>query len=268
MAPSTTQKRNSAARRARPATPTRAAKKVATKGATKAAKAALPSASPARSRKSATNGLAKATAKQALRMAVRKSAQSGARLVRQTADQAAIAGRNAIEAGANHRFLPIQLSIDVAVPPHIAWQEWLVFGSLPEGIHRIEHVERDGDGLLGRGPRGMDWEAEITDERQDESFAWRSIEGSDCAGLVTFHQLSDRLTRIELDLDVVPTKPSEAMTLALHVAHRRAEADLRRFKAHVEFINPDAYDSNGHQNGRNSTDPEKTNSEGTAEDDQ
>src|SRR5581483_9539422 len=60
---------------------------------------------------------------------------------------------------------------------------------------------------------------------------------------------SERLTRIELDLDVVPTNPSEAMTLALHVAHRRAEADLRRFKAHVEFISPDAYQENGHGNG-------------------
>jgi uncharacterized membrane protein len=76
---------------------------------------------------------------------------------------------------------------------------------------------------------------------KDESFAWLSVEGTDVAGLATFHQLSDRLTRIELDLDVVPTNPSEAMMLALHVAHRRAEADLRRFKAHVETLDPDEY---------------------------
>jgi uncharacterized membrane protein len=89
----------------------------------------------------------------------------------------------------------------------------------------------------------VDWEAEIKDEREDESFAWLSVEGTDVAGLATFHQLSERLTRIELDLDVVPTNPSEAMMLALHLAHRRAEADLRRFKAHVEFINPDVYEN-------------------------
>jgi uncharacterized membrane protein len=122
---------------------------------------------------------------------------------------------------------------------------------LPEGVHRIVDVERDGDSLVGRtaGPREVDWEAEIKDEREDESFAWLSVEGTDVAGLATFHQLSERLTRIELDLDVVPTNPTEAMTLALHLAHRRAEADLRRFKAHVEFISPDAYEEQSHRNG-------------------
>src|SRR5205085_571680 len=108
---------------------------------------------------------------------------------------------------------------------------------------------------LGRtaGPRGVDWEAEIKDEREDESFAWRSVAGTDVAGLATFHQLSERLTRIELDLDVVPTNPTEALAMALHLAHRRAEADLRRFKAHVEFISPDAYeerDGSGNGDGR------------------
>jgi uncharacterized membrane protein len=136
--------------------------------------------------------------------------------------------------------------------------QWLSWGSLPEGVRRIVDVERDGDVLIGHtaGPRGVDWEAEMKDEREDESFAWLSVSGTDVAGLATFHRLSDRLTRIELDLDVVPTNPSEALTMALHLAHHHAEADLRRFKAHVEFISPDAYeesthqDSNGQGNGR------------------
>jgi uncharacterized membrane protein len=197
------------------------------------------------------NGIARTVAKKAAKSVVRKTAEMGANAVRRAADRAAVAGRSAVEAGTN-RLVPIQLSIDVAVPIHVAWEEWRSYGCLPEGVHRIVDVERDGDSLIGHtaGPREVDWEAEIKDEREDESFAWRSVEGTDVAGLATFHQLSERLTRIELDLDVVPTNPSEAMTLALHVAHRRAEADLRRFKAHVEFISPDAYeDNNGSGNG-------------------
>ena len=54
---------------------------------------------------------------------------------------------------------------------------------------------------------------------------------------------SDRLTRIELDLDVLPTNPAEGASMALGIGRRRAEAELRRFKAHVEFINPDVYES-------------------------
>jgi len=143
------------------------------------------------------------------------------------------------------RRLPIQLSIDIAVPVEVAWDEWMTLDSLPEGMHRVEEIERDGDDILvGRlsGVKVDDyWEAEILDERQDESFAWRSSDGSDCAGLITFHALAERLTRVELELDVVPSRIGEAAGLALHLADRRAEHDLRAFKARVEKMSPDDY---------------------------
>jgi uncharacterized membrane protein len=143
------------------------------------------------------------------------------------------------------RRIPIQLSIDIAVPVPVAWDEWMTFESLPEGMHRVEEIERDGDDVLvGRlsGVKVDDyWEAEILDERQDQSFAWRSSGGSDCAGLITFHSLADRLTRVELELDVIPTRMGEAAGLALHLADRRAERELRAFKARVETISPDDY---------------------------
>ena len=101
-------------------------------------------------------------------------------------------------------------------------------------------IERDGEELSSNG-----WRAEIRDERPQESFAWLSVEGSDCAGLVTFHELAERLTRVEVDLDVVPNGPAQAITFASHLAHRRAEAELRRFKARLEFINPDEYEQDG-----------------------
>ena len=269
MARSATPDRSSAVRRAKPATggggkpkpaspphgaktAARAAKSVgkSTKSAAKSVTDSGPSL-PTPSRLATT--VAKKAAKKTVKTLARKTAELGADAVRRAADRAAVAGRNAVDAGLNQQ-LPIQLSIDVAVPIHVAWEEWRSWGFLPEGVHRIQDVERDGDSLLGHtaGPRSVDWEAEIKDEREDESFAWRSVAGSDVAGLATFHQISERLTRIELDLDVVPTSPAEAVTLALHLAHRRAEADLRRFKAHVEFISPDVYENGNGQNGHRS----------------
>lgn len=151
---------------------------------------------------------------------------------------------NVVPVAARARRLPIQRSIDVAVPVDIAWDEWMRFEFLPEGTHRVADVERDDDRLVGR-VRGLhaerDWEAEIVDERIDESFAWHSVGGSDCSGLVTFHELSDRLTRLELHLDVIPGGVSDAVALMLHVADHRAEAELRRFKAQVEALDPDEY---------------------------
>jgi uncharacterized membrane protein len=197
-----------------------------------------------------TKKAAKVTARTVLKLTARKALHASAGAIRSLADRAAATGSEALEAGMSKR-PPIQVGVDVAVPLTVAWKEWMASASLPEGVHRIQDVERDGDQLLGTidGVRPRDWAAEITDDREEQSFAWRSVEGSDCAGLVTFHRLSDRLTRIELDLDVVATNPAEALALSLGRAQHRAETDLRRFKAHVEFINPDVYEADVNRNG-------------------
>lgn len=143
------------------------------------------------------------------------------------------------------RRVPVQRSIDVAVPLEVAFDEWMRLDALPEGDHRVEDIERVGRGRLrGRVNRlgaSQDWEAEVKDQRRDESFAWRSVCGSDVAGLITFHRLGARLTRLELELDIVPTGMSEALAFALRLSDRWTEAELRRFKARVETISPDAY---------------------------
>lgn len=193
---------------------------------------------------SGPTGLAAKAAKKVLKVIGTRMLESGASVIRNAAERGAGASRDALDTALSKR-LPVQVSIDVAVPLSFVWDEWMTFEWMTEGVHRIVDVERDGECLFGElaGPRSAEWVADIVDEREEQSFAWRSVEGSDCAGLVTFHRLSDRLTRIELDLDVLPTNPAEAASLALRIARRRAESELRRFKAHVEFINPDVYES-------------------------
>jgi uncharacterized membrane protein len=189
--------------------------------------------------------VARRSARRAAGTLASKAIPAGAHAAKKVAGWAGGASGESILARA--RTLPIQRAVDVAVPLEVAWDEWMQFNYFPEGAHRVKDVHRDGDHLVGRvaSPARDEWEAEIIDERIDESFAWHSIDGSDCAGLVTFHRLSDRLTRIELNLDVRPVGMAEALALTLHLADRRAEADLRRFKAHVELINPDTYEESG-----------------------
>lgn len=145
------------------------------------------------------------------------------------------------------RSVPIQCSIDIAVPLSVAYEEWMKLEFLPEGVHTVRKIRRDGDRLRGRiGGVNRDrsrWRAEIREERPEESFAWRSLAGSDCLGLVTFHRLAERLTRLELELDVIARSPAQAFELLTHIADRRAEADVRRFKADLERISPDDYAS-------------------------
>src|SRR2546421_2276356 len=81
------------------------------------------------------------------------------------------------------RSVPIQCSIDIAVPLEVAYEEWMKLEFLPEGIHRVEQIRRKGDRLTGRILGAMAnherWRAEIREERRCESFAWRSVSGSD-----------------------------------------------------------------------------------------
>jgi len=212
--------------------------KVAGRAAKKAVKSVTPDAPGG-----VAGGLAKTAAKKTGQFMLRRALAAGRSALEVVGNRAAEAGREVLEKSASRR-VPIQVSVDVAVPIAVVWERWMRLESLPEGVHVVKDIERDDDVLTGTiaGPRGGEWEAEILDERPEESFAWRSVEGSDCAGLVTFHQLSERLTRVELDLDVVPTNPAQTLSYALHLAHRHAEAELRRFKAHLEFINPDLYE--------------------------
>lgn len=151
--------------------------------------------------------------------------------------------------------LPIQESVDVAVPLGFAWSQWMELQFLPEGVDRVVDIERQDSSLSGQleGSGDAAWSADILDERERESFAWKSSEGSDCAGLVTFHPLGERLTRLELTLDVLPHDPLQVGLLLTHIAHRRARRDLRRFKADLEVVSPDVYGGEGSSRRDNDT---------------
>jgi uncharacterized membrane protein len=261
-----TKQRSSPTRRARGASakPTKKvtqARKKAAEGAKRGAKSGAKEAAGGVAKKAADavkpsavkhpfQRMAVAAALKGLKLIARKALEAAGEGARSAADRTVAAGKEALDSGLSRR-LPIQVSIDVAVPLEFAWEQWMTFESFTEGVHRIEDVERDGDRLFGRtaSPLSADWEAEITDEREYADFAWRSVQGSDCAGLAAFRPLSERLTRVQLDLDVLPTRPGESLALALHLAHRRADAELRRFKARLEFTNPDSYEPELRRNG-------------------
>jgi uncharacterized membrane protein len=138
------------------------------------------------------------------------------------------------------RRLPIQESIDVAVPLDAAYNQFTQFEGFPEFMHRVERLEQKDDTHLMWheniwGVRRQ-WEAEITDQRPNERIAWESTSGSpQQKGVVTFHRLSDRLTRVMVDLDQQPKGLFEKTSSGFRMTRRALRSDLMRFKAFIEF---------------------------------
>ncbi len=129
-------------------------------------------------------------------------------------------------------------SIDIDVPVRTAYDQWTQFESFPKFMDGIERVEQLTDTTLEWTARiaGVDrsWTAEITEQTPDQRIAWKATSGAESAGVVTFHRLDDRKSRVTLQLDVEPEGVVEAVGDALGFVQRRANGDLERFKTFIE----------------------------------
>ena len=137
------------------------------------------------------------------------------------------------------RRMPIQQSVDVAVPIEKAWKLWNKYEDYPKFMHRVEAAEKlDPKHVHFTGKVWgirREWDAEIVEKRTHEVIAWESEDGLDNAGVVTFHKLGPRLTHIELNLDVAPHGPIEKIGRGMRFTKRAVRADLHRFKAYAEM---------------------------------
>jgi len=139
------------------------------------------------------------------------------------------------------RRLPIQCSVDVAVPTEVAYDQWTQFEDFPEFMHRVERIEQRDDETIvwHENVWGIkrSWEAQIVQQVPDERIAWRSDSRGGHSGVVTFHELSDRLTRVELNVDLQPQGIFEKMASGMRFHRRAIKTDLQRYKAFVEMRN-------------------------------
>jgi uncharacterized membrane protein len=137
------------------------------------------------------------------------------------------------------RRMPIQQSVDIAAPVESVWKLWNKYEDWPKFMHRLESAEKEDPTHVHFQGKvwgiSRDWDAKITEKRTYETIAWTSEDGLDNAGVVTFHKLAPRLTRVELSLDVNPHGPIEKMGRGMRFTKRAVRADLHRFKAYAEM---------------------------------
>src|SRR3954447_2693136 len=137
------------------------------------------------------------------------------------------------------RRMPVQQAVDVAAPIDVVYDQWTQFEDYPKFMHRVERVEQRDDATVAFhakvwGIHRM-WEAEIVEQRPDERIVFKSVNGMQLTGVVTFHDLAERLTRIEVNIDVDPDGTIEKIARGTRFVKRAARGDLKRFKAYVEM---------------------------------
>lgn len=163
--------------------------------------------------------------------------------------------------GKKTRRLPIQRWTDVAVPVDQAYEAWTKFDDFPKFMHRVltvEQNEKQKDRIAWQEKiwfSKREWEGRITDRRKNELIAWKTTKGAQHKGVVTFHPISDRLTRVMVDMEFEPTGMIEKMGSGLRFVKRAVQADLARFKAFVELA--DAKGIDYRPNSKNEEDDDK-----------
>jgi len=98
----------------------------------------------------------------------------------------------------------IEKSINLNVPARTAYNQWTQFEEFPRFMGGVEEVHQLDDKRAhwrtNIGGKEKEFDTEITEQIPDKRIAWRSLAGASHAGVVTFHPLYDRQTRIMLQM--------------------------------------------------------------------
>ncbi len=132
----------------------------------------------------------------------------------------------------------IDKTIEVDVPVRAAYDQWTQFESFPEFMDGVQEVlQITATRTLWRTEIGgvtREFHAEITEQVPDRLIAWRSIDGPDQGGEVTFAPTESNGTRITLEIDYEPDGLAEKAADKLGLVAHRIKADLKRFKEYIE----------------------------------
>lgn len=129
-------------------------------------------------------------------------------------------------------------TIDVDVPVTVAYNQWTQFESFPQFMDGVDEITQKTDTLthwkISIAGVKREFDAEITEQHPDERIAWKSVGGTDHAGVVTFHKLEPAKTRIALQMETKPEGIVEKVGDMVGLTNANAKADLKRFKQFIE----------------------------------
>ncbi|GAB3823178.1 SRPBCC family protein [Kribbella italica] len=129
-------------------------------------------------------------------------------------------------------------SVDVDVDVTTAYNQWTQFESFPQFMDGVDEIRQTDDThthwKTSIGGVTREFDATITEQHPDERVAWKSVDGTSHAGVITFHRLAESKTRVTAQIDIDPEGIAETVADKTGVISRRIKADMTRFKAFIE----------------------------------
>jgi len=129
-------------------------------------------------------------------------------------------------------------TIEVNVPVSTAYNQWTQFEDFPQFMASVHEIRQLDDKHLhwkaNVAGEEKEWDVEITEQIPDKRIAWRSVTGVPNGGVVTFHKISDNVTRITLQMDYQPEGPLEKLGDAFGAVRLETRGNLQKFKDLLE----------------------------------
>ncbi|MDK1471988.1 SRPBCC family protein [Streptomyces sp. 549] len=132
----------------------------------------------------------------------------------------------------------IEESVEVDVPVTTAYNQWTQFEEFPhfmDGVERVDQLTPTSTHWVTKiAGVEREFDADITEQIPDERVAWTSVNGPKQAGVVTFHRLDDRRSKVMLQLEYAPEFFADTVADKLGLVRRTAKGDMERFKKFIE----------------------------------
>ncbi|MFE1045863.1 SRPBCC family protein [Streptomyces olivaceus] len=138
----------------------------------------------------------------------------------------------------------IMETVDIGVPLRTVYDQWTQiqdFSDFTKGVRSVNAADEvTSDWNVKVGPSSRSWKATVQEQVPDERIAWTSegAKGS-TRGVVTFHELTPRLTRVVVVVEYYPAGFFEKTGNLWRAQGRRLRLDLKHFARHVTLVGED-----------------------------
>ena len=132
----------------------------------------------------------------------------------------------------------IEKSIEVNVPPNVAYNQWTSCDEYPrfmEGVREVKWLGAKRYHWKAKiAGQDTEWDTEITEQTEHQRLEMSYRGGAIKGWVATFHELSKDWSRVTLQVEYDPQGFVENIGDASEVVSSRVQGDLERFKSFLE----------------------------------